>query len=162
MTTEKPPQIKAGPPFFLIKAPGWYSHIWRHVGAVEGWLRPLRFDLRWLKRWRNPGPDLASAARTWRDAPRNSPANLQLYSVWTTRETGERRSRDQLSHLQHQPQLVAALHVLLVEHPVELDDVGVVGQSFQDVVLRLDLLIDVLENTRVRVAALRYANIDGS
>lgn len=101
MTTEKPPQIKAGPPSFLIKAPGWYSHIWRHVGAVEGWLRPLRFDLRWLKRWRNPGPDLASAARTWRDAPRNSAANLQLYSVWTTRESAAHVTSSPTSSTSH-------------------------------------------------------------
>lgn len=66
----------------------------------------------------------------------------------------------ELSHLQHQPQLVAALHILLVEHPVEFDDVGMVRQSFQDVVLRLDLLIDVLENTKVRIVALSYANGD--
>lgn len=60
---------------------------------------------------------------------------------------------DELPHLQHQPQLVAALHVLLVEHPVELDHVGVVGQRFQDVVLCLDFLINVLENSKVRVLA---------
>lgn len=59
--------------------------------------------------------------------------------------------RGEISYLQHEPELVAALHVLLVEHPIELDDVGVVGQSFQDVVLRLDLLIDVLEKSKVRV-----------
>lgn len=89
-------------------------------------------------------------ARTWRDAPRKSDLNPRLYSVWTTRETPRRDHhppRQRLAHLQNQPQLVAALHVLLVEHPVELDHVGVVGESFQDVVLRLDLLVDVLENT---------------
>lgn len=99
---------------------------------------------------------MATAARTWRDAPRKSDLNPQLYSVWPTREAARCQQEknhsppschERLAHLQHQPQLVTALHVLLVEHPVELDHVGVVGESFQDVVLRLDLLIDVLENT---------------
>lgn len=50
-------------------------------------------------------------------------------------------------HLQDQPQLVSALDVLLVVHPVELDHVGVVGEGLEDVVLCLDLFVDVLAGT---------------
>lgn len=49
------------------------------------------------------------------------------------------------SHLQYEPQLIATLHILLVEHPVEFDDVGVVRKGFEDVVLCFDLLINVLK-----------------
>lgn len=99
---------------------------------------------RWLKQ--------LAAAPTWREASHKSDVNLQLYSDTWAGEAANTKAllpfgRNGLSHLQRQPQLVPALHVLLVEHPVELDDVGVVGESFQDVVLRLDLLVDVLGNS---------------
>lgn len=50
------------------------------------------------------------------------------------------------AHLQHQPQLSSCQVVRLVEHAVELDHVGVVGQRAQDVILGLDLLVHVLES----------------
>lgn len=50
------------------------------------------------------------------------------------------------SYLQYQPQLVSTFHVFLVVHPVEFDNIGVVRKSFEDVVLRFDLLIDILQN----------------
>lgn len=53
-------------------------------------------------------------------------------------------SGHELSYLQHKPQLISTFHVLLVVHPIEFDDIGVVRKSFEDVVLRFDLLIDVL------------------
>lgn len=56
------------------------------------------------------------------------------------------------SYLQHEPQLVSALHVLLVVHPVEFDDIGVVGEGFEDVVLCFDLLINILRNKESRSA----------
>lgn len=56
------------------------------------------------------------------------------------------------SYLQHEPQLVSTLHVLLVVHPVEFDDIGVVGEGFEDVVLGFDLLINVLRNKESRSA----------
>lgn len=49
------------------------------------------------------------------------------------------------SYLQHQPQLISTFHVLLVVHPEEFDDIGVVRKSLEDVVLRFDLLIDILK-----------------
>lgn len=55
---------------------------------------------------------------------------------------------DKRSYLQYEPQLIAALHVLLVEHPVEFDNIGVVRKGFEDVVLCFDLLVNVLSKTR--------------
>lgn len=54
------------------------------------------------------------------------------------------------AHLEHQPQLSSRQVVRLVEHAVELDHVGVVGQRAQDVVLGLDLLVHVLESAAGR------------
>lgn len=54
------------------------------------------------------------------------------------------------AHLQHQPQLSSRQVVRLVEHSVELDHVGVVGERAQDVVLGLDLLVHVLESAAGR------------
>lgn len=48
------------------------------------------------------------------------------------------------AYLQYQPQLISVFDVLFVVHPKELNHVGVVGQSLEDVVLCLDLLINVL------------------
>ena len=50
------------------------------------------------------------------------------------------------SYLQYQPQLVSTFHILLVVHPVEFDNIGVVRKSFEDVVLCLDFLINILKN----------------
>jgi len=52
------------------------------------------------------------------------------------------------SYLQHQPQLVTAFHVLLVVHPEELHDVGVVREGLEDVVLGFDLLVDILKKKK--------------
>lgn len=50
------------------------------------------------------------------------------------------------SYLQREPQLISTLHILLVEHPEEFDNIGVVRKGFEDVVLCFDLLINVLKN----------------
>lgn len=55
-----------------------------------------------------------------------------------------------MTHLQDEPQLIPTLDVLLVVHPVELDHVGVVREGHQDVVLRLDLFIYILERKEDR------------
>lgn len=55
-----------------------------------------------------------------------------------------------MTHLQDEPELIPTLDVLLVVHPVELDHVGVVREGHQDVVLRLDLFIYILEKNRGR------------
>lgn len=57
-----------------------------------------------------------------------------------------RRASPTRAHLQHQPQLSSRQVVRLVEHSVELDHIGVIGQRAQDVVLGLDLLVYVLES----------------
>lgn len=49
-------------------------------------------------------------------------------------------------YLQYQPQLIATFHVLLVVHPIKLDNIGVVRQSLEDVVLCFDLLVNILQN----------------
>lgn len=55
-------------------------------------------------------------------------------------------------YLQHQPKLVSVFGVLLVEHAVELHHVGMIRKRFQDVVLCLNLLVDILkQEQRVRV-----------
>ena len=52
------------------------------------------------------------------------------------------------SYLQGKPQLVATFHILLVVHPIELDHIGVVGESLEDVVLCFNLLVNVLPKKR--------------
>lgn len=49
------------------------------------------------------------------------------------------------SYLQYEPQLVSAFHILLVVHPIEFDNIGVVRKSFEDVVLCFNLLINILK-----------------
>lgn len=48
-------------------------------------------------------------------------------------------------YLQHQPQLVSVFKILLVEHAVELHHIGMIRERFQDAVLCLDLLVDILK-----------------
>lgn len=129
----------------------------------------------WLKLLRNPWPDLVAAAYAWRDVLCDNRNLICNYAVFVCtsqpQRTGKcgRKSYSNIwaavvkhvaafpfkynkgSHLQYEPQLIATLHILLVEHPVEFDDVGVVRKGFEDVVLRFDLLINVLKTKKTKV-----------
>lgn len=54
------------------------------------------------------------------------------------------------AYLQDQPELIATLDILLVVHPIEFDNVGVVREGFQDVVLRFNLLINILKKKKYK------------
>lgn len=82
---------------------------------------------------------------------------FSFYSFAFSGLTGDQllNPEDQASHLQNEPQLISTFNILLVVHPVELDNIGVVRESFEDVVLGLNFLIDVLKNK----GSLIYKNI---
>lgn len=124
-----------------------------------------------LKLLHNPWPDLVAAAYTGQDVlcDVQSDFNLQLYCLRLhVAATAHRKMRvqtllrymgvggkrivafpfkyNECSYLQREPQLISTLHIILVEHPEEFDNIGVVREGFEDVVLRFDLLINVLKN----------------
>lgn len=93
-----------------------------------------------------------------KDNEQLSSSSLSSYSMWEC-SLEENSILKKNIYLKNKPKLVSIFHIFLVVHAIEFDYIGMIRESFQNVVLSFNFFINILvsqmRNTKQKIISIK-------